>query len=455
MLKTMGLKFFGTDGIRGAYGSAALNDNLAYRAGVAAVRVAREAFSAETPIVLVGRDTRASGVSLVEAIARGVSKEGGQVIDLGIAPTPCVAFAAKKSPAHFAISVTASHNPAADNGIKFFTGEGVKLSEWLEQSLDDAIGAVAESVADEGSVCQIVSSPELVADYVQAIEASFEAGFLSGKRIAIDCANGAMSQIAPALFRSLGAELTVVADTPDGSNINAGVGSEHPEALLAMLTKDRYHFAFAFDGDGDRVIAFDENGKKVPGEALLALLATDAKSRGSLEGDVLVTTVQSNLGLEAALKPQGVSVIRTDVGDKHIVRSMLANGYSVGGEESGHVVLGRFAVTGDGLFAALALAELVVNGSECLSERAAIYRAFPQESVAIRVEEKVPLERCERIQACIEKVESDLGEDGRLLVRYSGTEPKIRLLVEAVDAERVAEAMGSLKEAVAADLKIV
>lgn len=451
----MSLKHFGTDGIRGRYGSDVLNDHVAYRAGKAAVRLAREKLFARTPKIVAGRDTRESGVSLLNAFASGVASEGGKLIDLGIVPTPCVAFAARVSDAILACTITASHNPACDNGIKFFEGSGVKLSEKLEQSLDDMVGQVSSSEFVPSEPAPIECGQELRAHYHAAVVAAFPTGLLAGKRVALDCANGAMSHIAPAVFRELGAIVEVVGNEPDGSNINDGVGSECPASLGTLYETAEYDFGFAFDGDGDRLVMFDESGIKLEGEALLAALAIDAKGRSELPGDTLVTTVQSNLGLDSALKAQDIRTERTDVGDKHIARLMLRTGYLLGGEESGHIVIGKFAITGDGLVAAIAMAEVVSRADAEISQLVGVYSAFPQVSRAFKVSEKRPFEQCAAISACIVKLESELGENGRLLVRYSGTEPKIRLLVEARTDEAVASAFKELLAAVEADLELV
>lgn len=451
----MSLKFFGTDGIRGEYGGDILNDEIAFRAGVAAAKLGRERLGASAPRIVVGRDTRASGEALLAAFAKGVHREGGVVVDLGIAPTPCVAHSARVSEAVLACSITASHNPASDNGLKFFQGDGVKPSVELEQALDDAIAEATVGDKDTTDTKRLEDGSLLREAYANAVSSFFEADTLAGKRIALDCANGAMCKIAPPLFEKLGAMVDLIGCEPDGGNINAGLGSEHPEALQAMYKSGNYDFGFAFDGDGDRVILFDEAGERVSGEAVLAALAIDAMERGVLESDALVTTVQSNLGLDAALEARGISVLRTDVGDKHIARLMLRDGYRVGGEESGHLVLGEFAVTGDGLFAALRLAECISRKGCSAKNLVGLYEPFPQSSKAIRVAAKPPLDTCSAIQDCMKRLGSSLGRNGRLLVRYSGTEPKLRLLVEARSVAHVTEAMEALMEAVNKDLETV
>ena len=451
----MSLKHFGTDGIRGQYGSPALNDEIAFRAGKAAVRVARETLSAPVPQIVVGRDTRSSGVALLQAFAAGVAAEGGKLVDLGIAPTPCVAYAARCSEAILACSITASHNPACDNGIKFFEGSGVKPSEALEQALDDTLGEVSVEGFNADGAAGAIDGSALRAQYQEAVASAFPLGLLAGKRVALDCANGAMSEIAPAVFRQLGAALTVVGDQPDGANINDGVGSECPQSLGGLYSSGNYDYGFAFDGDGDRLVMFDEKGEKIDGEALLAALAIDAKQRRELPGDTLVTTVQSNLGLDAALKAEGIATVRTDVGDKHIARLMLRTGYLLGGEESGHLVVGKFAITGDGLVAAVAMAEVVARAAANVSAVVKVYSPFPQVSKAFKVAEKTPFAQCPKLSRSIETLTSELGETGRLLVRYSGTEPKIRLLVEARTSEAARAAFEELRAAVEADLQVL
>lgn len=451
----MSLKFFGTDGIRGPYGSESLNDEIAFRAGKAAVRVVREKMGVPIPTIVVGRDTRASGKALLSAFATGVRIEGGKTIDLGIVPTPCVAFAAKESDASLACSITASHNPASDNGIKFFEGTGVKPSEELEQALDDAVGVATSQGMGNADTTLLLNGSVYRERYAQAILSFFPAKFLNGKRVALDCANGAMFEVAPMVFRELGAEVSVIAIEPDGENINASVGSEHPEAIRKLYQAGEYDLGIAFDGDGDRVVVFDNSGNQIYGEALLAVYAQDANEKGELPKETLVTTIQSNLGLDAALKSVGIKVARTDVGDKHIARLMLKEGYLLGGEESGHIVTGKFAVTGDGLVAAVSLAEIAARTGRNVASLAKIYEAFPQKTAALRVTEKKELKTCESIQSCIQKLEKELGSDGRLLVRYSGTEPKIRLLVEARTEESVELCMTELTQAVETDLEVL
>jgi len=445
------LSHFGTDGIRGRYGSSAPNYGIAFRAGVAAAAVSRERLGQGSPRLVVGRDARRSGAALLAAVSAGFRSLGGAVFDLGVAPTPCVAYATRVFAADVGCSLTASHNPAADNGIKFFDSSGVKPSEEIERALDEAVEAAAKDLAGSQEA-EAEASAVLCGRYEAAIADYFPARFLEGARVALDCANGALHEMAPRLYQELGAEVSLLGVSPDGQNINDGVGSECPAALRSILPGGGFDFAFAFDGDGDRVVAFDGSGEKLPGEALLAAFALDAKSRNALPADTLVTTVQSNLGLDAALRSAGIAVVRTSVGDKHIARMMREKGFSLGGEESGHLIVGDFAVTGDGLLASLALCEIALRKAARIEELATCYRPFPQASAALRVQEKRPLEDCPAISACRLDLERRLGEEGRLLIRYSGTEPKLRLLVEAGSEGLARACLQELLEAARRDL---
>ncbi len=447
----MALKYFGTDGIRGEYGGSDLNDEIAYRAGAALAKLVKDHHETDTPVLIAGRDTRASGVKLLAALAAGFGSEGGRVESIGVAPTPAIAKVVALGDAVAGCAITASHNPCSDNGLKFFCKDGRKPSESFEKELDDAVGkAVAAQPGSNGQVD--VSESEKATQYIGLVRRSFPADLLAGKRIALDCANGALSGVATDVFRALGAEVDSVGCDPDGSNINDGVGSEYPQSLKALYETGRYDMGFAFDGDGDRVIAFDQRGQKIAGEATIGLLALHAKEKGELAANTLVTTAQSNLGLDAALAERGVSVRRVDIGDKFVSRLMVAEGFFVGGEESGHVIVGSFSMTGDGLYAALKIAEASVESNRTLEDLASFYKAFPQEKRAIRVASKPPIEECPNVTEVAAQLESEFGDEGRLLIRYSGTEPKIRLLVEAKTAALAADAIERLEKAVSKDL---
>ena len=447
----MALKYFGTDGIRGEYGGPSLNDGIAFRAGVAIARLLKKQHEIEAPLMVVGRDTRASGLNLIAALGAGFRSEGGAIESIGVAPTPAIAKVVELGNALAGCAITASHNPSKDNGIKFFQFNGTKPSESFELDLDRSVGEVATPKETDFPAIEdgFTEKTEL---YVSRVRGAFAPGLLLGKRIALDCANGALSSIATGVFESLGAEVDTVGCSPNGSNINDGVGSECPQSMAEMYTAHQYDMAFSFDGDGDRMVAFDHKGAKLSGEAVLGLLAIRFKELRKLRDDTLVTTLQSNLGLDSALSDYGISVERVNIGDKFVSRLMIAKGFSLGGEESGHVVIGDFSMTGDGLFSALCVARTVVEKSDSLADLASFYGAFPQETRAIAVASKKPLDECPNIRATMQDLEKMFGDDGRLLVRYSGTEPKIRLLVEAKTIDIASKSIGKLEEAVRKDL---
>ncbi len=447
----MALKYFGTDGIRGEYGGSNLNDKIAFRAGVAVARLLKKHHETAAPLMVVGRDTRASGPSLLAALGAGFRFEGGVIESIGVAPTPAIAKVVELGNALAGCSITASHNPSKDNGIKFFQSKGRKPSESFEQELDNAVGEADAPASMDFPVIED-GSLEKTEFYVSRVNRAFDPKLLAGKKIALDCANGALSSIAVGVFESLGAEVDSVGCNPNGSNINDGVGSECPQSMAKMYSMKEYDMGFAFDGDGDRMVAFDHNGEKLSGEAVLGLLAIRLKELGQLKGNTLVSTLQSNLGLDSALAHLGISVRRVGIGDKFVSRLMSGEGFSLGGEESGHVVVGDFSMTGDGLFSALKVAQTVVEKGQSLADLAAFYRAFPQETRAITVTTKKPLEACPSICSAMRDLESSFGDEGRLLVRYSGTEPKLRLLVEAKTIDLASESIRRLEAAVCEDL---
>ena len=448
----MALKHFGTDGIRGEYGSPQLNDGIAYRSGLAMARLlARQEDSPKAPTLLVGRDTRASGVALLSALAAGFEAGGGRIESLGIVPTPAVAKLVATLEMDAGCAITASHNPSKDNGLKFFQKSGTKPTETFERHLDEELDALDAPGELEFGEIQDADCGR-AAEYSSAILDAFPQNMLTGKRIALDCANGAMSSVAPGVFERLGASVEVLGNNPNGDNINDGVGSECPQAMSTLVSSGGFDMGFAFDGDGDRVIVFDQDGTKLAGEAALGILAIEADARGQLKDSVLVTTNQSNLGLDSALAERKIETRRVDIGDKFVSRLMIKDGYGLGGEESGHIVIGEFSKTGDGLYAALKIAGLVCESDESLKELASFYMSFPIEKRSIPVDSKPPIGSCPHLSDTISRLGRELGDDCRLLVRYSGTEPKLRLLVEAKQASMAASAIRDLEQAVEKDL---
>ena len=447
----MSRKFFGTDGVRGPYGGPVVNEEFAARLGRAAARWMRgsgkpgRGDEGGAPArVLIGWDTRASGESLARAVARGLGAGGAETALLGVLPTPAVARAVRTQRATLGVVITASHNPAADNGIKFFGRGGVKLTDEDEEAMEGLL-------ADEPVTVRDARGPTLnhaTEEYAAACAALLPANALAGWRIVLDTANGATCATSPATLRALGAEVIGIGDAPDGRNINAGVGSEHPEELVARVRATGARLGIAHDGDGDRCVLCDERGEVLDGDEILAVLATHALECGALPGKTLVVTMQSNLGLDAAIARAGGSVRRTPVGDRYVIARMRAEGAALGGESSGHIVCADVSPTGDGLVAALKVIAVMRSTGRPLSELRGVLRKFPQGVAALSVKEKKPLESLPGLRAVVRQVEAEFGEHGRVLVRYSGTEPKLRLLVEGPEDDAVRAALARL-EAVA------
>ena len=440
----MNRKYFGTDGVRGPYGGPVVNEVFAERLGYAAA-----AWLGKKGRVLIGRDTRASGASLEAAVARGLQGGGAEAISLGVAPTPAVARAVRAGGAALGVVVTASHNPATDNGIKFFGPGGVKLTDAeesrLEQLLPDELRSVTVNMA-KSDAC---------APYIEAATKLLPINSLAGWRIVLDTANGASSGTSPAVFRALGAEVIGLGDAPDGQNINAGVGSEHPQLMAARVKASGARLGVAHDGDGDRCVLCDERGEVLDGDEILTLLATHALAQGTLTNRTLVVTVQSNLGVDAAVRAAGGQVHRTSVGDRYVMEGMREKRATLGGESSGHIIFSGISSTGDGLVAALKVIEVMQATGQPLSVLRRKLKKFPQLTAALTVREKLPIETLPMVKATIAALESELGAEGRVLVRYSGTEPKLRLLVEGPTQVRVQVCMARLTAAARADLTVI
>ncbi len=441
----MSRRYFGTDGVRGLFGGPVVNVSFAARLGYAAGVWAGGKGSA-----LIGRDTRASGETLAAAVAAGLRAAGVEPILLGVLPTPSVARAVRHEHATLGVVVTASHNPASDNGIKFFAGTGIKLTDTDEEAIEALIPPDPRP-AKPGPVLR----RNLGAGYIEAAAALLPAGALAGWRIVLDTANGATCDTSPAVLRRLGADVVGIGDLPNGTNINDGVGSEHPERLAARVLAEGARLGIAHDGDGDRCVLCDEAGHVLDGDEILTLLALHALREKRLPQGKLVVTVQSNLGVDAAVVAAGGTVLRTNVGDRYVIERMLAEGATLGGESSGHIICSEVSPTGDGLVAALKVIEVMLATGHPLSELRKALRKFPQRTAALKVREKKPLVELAAVQQAIAEVENGFGASGRVLVRYSGTEAKLRLLVEGPDEAAVASAIARLEEAVRKDLDVI
>jgi phosphoglucosamine mutase len=441
-------EYFGTDGVRGPYGGPVVNETFAFRLGRAAGQ-----WAGGRGRVVIGRDTRASGESLVRAVAAGLAAAGLEPVSLGVLPTPAVAGAVRSEGAVLGVVVTASHNPATDNGIKFFAGTGIKLTDADEARIEQLLPP-PEAVA-EGTAVEVNEDTTAVARYIAAACALLPAQALAGWKIVLDTANGATVLTSPAALRALGAEVIAIGDAPDGKNINDGVGSEHPEKLAAKVLATGARLGIAHDGDGDRCILCDEHGQVLDGDEVLTLLAVHAMSKGTLASDTLVVTVQSNLGVDAAVAAAGGRVLRTAVGDRYVIERMLAEGSKLGGESSGHIICAEIAPTGDGLVAALKVLEVLIETGRTLSELRKALVKFPQATRNLKVRQRRELSACVALTAAIAALETELGARGRVLVRFSGTEAKLRLLVEGPTESVVRSGIERLVTAAAADLEAV
>jgi len=446
-------KYFGTDGIRGRFGDPLMCPAFAYRLGSVLGSYLRRTRPGKSLFVVIGRDTRASGVELCDALVAGLNRFDIYVHDAAVAPTPAVAKSVLDQHADLGIAVTASHNPACDNCIKLFDHRAYKLDddeERLIESLLDAEPPAPEKIPAPKSYPLAAGS-----FYINYLRSLLDQHCLCGWRIVLDLANGATVETTPAVFRRWGASLHLIGDRPDGANINDGVGSEYPAQLARAVVEQKAMLGIAHDGDGARLVVCDEAGTIVDGDVILGIFGRYAMRAGALRSGTLVATVHSNLGLDHAVADVGGRVERVDVGDRNVATRMRELDANIGGESSGHIIFSDFATTGDGLLAAIKIIELMLKTGKSLSELRREVALFPQRSLNLRVAEKTPLADLKSLPGAIRKVASALGEDGRVLVRYSGTEPKLRLLVEGKDEAHVAKALKSIEKAARKDLDVI
>ncbi len=428
----MARQLFGTDGIRGKAGEPPLDKPTAYALGSALGTWAKGQSS--TPKVLLGMDTRESGPWLAQAVAAGLVSAGVEPHFAGLLTTPGVAYNTKHGPYVAGVMISASHNPYEDNGLKVFDHSGFKLPDAQELILEEQILQIRENavVAD----CPLPLHPELADHYLDFLRSTFTHS-LKGLRVVLDCANGAASHLAPRLFAQLGAEVITIANAPDGRNINAGVGALHTEHVRAAVLEHKADIGIAFDGDADRAMFKSASGGRIDGDAVLLICARLFHASGHLPGNLVVATVMSNLGLEIALRNEGIALTRTNVGDKYVLEEMIRSGANLGGEQSGHVIFPEFATTGDGILTALRVLEAMVISGKSLDELTQGFDVFPQLLVNVRIGARRPLEELPAVQAAIADCDQDFGSNGRVLVRFSGTEPLARVMVEGNDAARV------------------
>jgi phosphoglucosamine mutase len=425
---------FGTDGVRGKAGIAPLDPQTVRRLGAALVRAMPH--GTESPQVLVGRDTRESGAWIESELAHGACGEGASVTSVGVVPTPAVAFLTRTGTYDAGVVISASHNPYEDNGIKVFSGRGEKFTEAVEREVEAIItdSSWSARAGEAGDVPRV----DLVDAYLDHLRAVFpEASRIERFPIALDCANGATTIVAPELFNSLGFETIVIGNRPDGRNINLRCGSTHPEQLSETVVARGCAMGVAFDGDGDRAIFVDHRGRIVDGDAVLLMCGRQLQREGRLRGNAIVATVMSNIGLELALKPLGIKLVRTSVGDKYVMEEMLKQGLSLGGEQSGHIIFSDYLFTGDGLCTALNVLRTVTLTGRTLADLAADLTTYPQVLLNVRVREKVALQGVPAVADAIARVEARVAGQGRLLIRYSGTEPLLRVMLEGQQQDEI------------------
>jgi phosphoglucosamine mutase len=423
-------RLFGTDGVRGKAGTFPLDPPTVRRLGAAVVRALPHGTA--SPKILVGRDTRESGSWIEAELAHGASGAGAVVTSAGVMPTPAVAYLTRSASYDLGIVISASHNPFEDNGIKVFSGKGEKFTEDLERHVEAVIADSSWRAAD-GEARELTAT-QRVQPYLNHLRTVFpEVATLGSFRLAIDCANGATTPVAPQLFMGLGIELVVIADEPDGHNINLQCGSTHPELLAETVIRRECDMGVAFDGDGDRAIFVDDRGRIVNGDAVLLMCGRLLKREGRLAGNTIVATVMSNIGLELACKASGIDMVRTAVGDKYVMEEMLRRGATLGGEQSGHVIFSDYLYTGDGLCTALNVLRTVAMTGRSLADLASDLTTYPQVLLNVRVRERVDLQTVPDIAATIRRVEERVNGQGRVLIRYSGTEPLLRVMLEGRD----------------------
>ena len=433
-------KLFGTDGVRGVAGTE-LDCTLAYSVGKAgAIVLTRHKNGDKAPTILIGKDTRISGDMLEAALIAGICSAGANVVRLGVVPTPAVAYLTRKYEADAGVVISASHNSMEYNGIKFFNYEGFKLPDEVEDEIEDLILndklKNPEYLKTGAEIGRVTVCETGIFDYV-AFAKSTVASPLTGLKVAVDCANGATYKTSVRTLSELGAELYVISDRPDGININANCGSTHMENLQKAVVEQKCDVGVAFDGDGDRMLAVDENGELVDGDKIMAICAKDMLSRGELSGKTVVATVMSNLGLTIAAKENGFSIKQTAVGDRYVLEQMKETGEVLGGEQSGHIIFLNYNTTGDGLVSALKLLEILKKSGKSMSELAGIMKVLPQVIVNATVpnDKKEAFHTHEGIKSEIEKLEKVLSGEGRVLIRPSGTEPLVRVMLEGKDIE--------------------
>ncbi|MBX3744468.1 MAG: phosphoglucosamine mutase [Verrucomicrobiae bacterium] len=438
-------RIFGTDGVRGTANIEPITADTVLKLGCAAAHVFKNL--QQTPRgrgkhqIVVGKDTRLSGYLLENAVSAGILSMGVDVLFIGPLPTPGIAYVTRSLRADAGIAITASHNPYDDNGVKFFRSDGYKLDDDIEARIENLVfsGEIEKIRPRASAIGKAVRIDDALGRYIEHAKNTFPRGMtLEGLRIVVDCGNGAAYKATPTVLRELGAEVFAFGVHPNGTNINLDCGSMHPETMCQKVWEHRAHVGIAHDGDADRVLLCDEHGRLIDGDDIMAVAGLDLLRAGQLPGNTVVATVMSNAGLEAALQEAGGHLIRTPVGDKHVIDEMLTHGYSLGGEQSGHMIFGDHSTTGDGLVTALQILRILQSTGKPLSELVQCWTRFPQIVTNVKVREKRPFEELDHVLDLVREAETEVHQaGGRVLLRYSGTEPKARLLIEGRDPHTI------------------
>lgn len=449
-------QYFGTDGIRGVAGTSPLDPETLVRLGRAIAHIFLRQGGRHR--ILIGKDTRLSGYMIEMSLAAGITSMGAEVQLVGPLPTPGVAYLTKSMRCDAGVMISASHNVFEDNGIKIFGADGFKLADEKELEIESLLvpGALEKNQADAASIGKAVRIDDAVGRYTVYLKSCFPREVsLEGLRVGIDCGNGAAYIVGPQTLGELGAEVVARGTSPNGKNINAGFGSLYPDIVRKMLLEQNLDLGLSLDGDADRAILVDEKGNVLDGDIILAICALDLHARGRLRTPAVVATVMSNLGLEKLLNAHGLRVIRSQVGDRYVLEAMLAHGVQLGGEQSGHTIFLDYATAGDGLLTALMVLAIMQRTGKPLSELAKAFVRFPQKLINVKVSRKPALESVDKLWTLIQRVEKDLSGNGRLLVRYSGTENKARVMVECEDESRCQQLAAEVADVVERELGMV
>jgi phosphoglucosamine mutase len=443
------VKLFGTDGVRGVANTEPMTVETALKLGRAAAYVFKNSDLRHR--IVIGKDTRLSGYMLENALVAGLCSMGVDALLIGPLPTPGTAFITRSLRADAGIMISASHNPYEDNGIKFFSRNGYKLPDKTEQQMERLIASgeldsIRPTALDVGKAYRI---DDAQGRYVEFVKNSFPKGMvLDGMKIVLDCANGAAYKVSPRILMELGAEVKITGNDPDGTNINKNCGSLHPEVISAEVVSCGADAGVSLDGDGDRVIMVDERGEIVDGDHIMGICAMDLKANGELKGNLLISTVMSNFGLETAMRKAGIEMVRTRVGDRYVVEEMLKRDASIGGEQSGHIIFSDYTTTGDGMITTLQVLRIMSSTGKKLSELRRAIERFPQVLINVDVMKKEPLEKIESVQKAVKRAERKLAGQGRLLLRYSGTENVARVMVEGKDGGEIERIANEIAEVI-------